>query len=159
MLSQQSLPGSHAWCQVVGSCACVPVCACACVPVCACVPLCLDLLLQSLVQTLSSQTLDQRGMSSIERKRFRRSLKRQLEAISRRESVAWNEHLMERKVPPPPPMPSGKGQPASSEAEIGQVRPASSEVVELPPGGGFKGQGKYGSLGLSLPLPDHREQP
>ena len=56
---------------------------------------------------------------------------------------------MERKVPPPervlpppppPPAPSGKGQPA--------------EVVELPPGGGFKGQGKYGSLGLSLPLPD-----
>ena len=28
-----------------------------------------------------------------------------------------------------------------------------TEVVELPPGGGFKGQGKYGSLGLSLPLP------
>ena len=54
MLSQQSLPGSHAWCQEVGSCACVPVCACACVPVCACVPLCLDLLLQSLVQTLSA---------------------------------------------------------------------------------------------------------
>ena len=55
--------------------------------------------------------------------------------------MAWNEHRMERKVPPPPPppAPSGKGQPA--------------EVVELPPGGGFKGQGKYGSLGLSLPLP------
>ena len=80
-------------------------------------------------------------MSQVERKRWNRRCKRQLEAISRKEQGSSKFPPPKREVPPPPapPAPSGKGQPA--------------EVVELPPGGGFKGQGKYGSLGLSLPLP------
>ena len=73
MLSQQSLPGSNAWCQVVGPFA----------------------------AEFGSNAFE---MSSVEKKRWRRSLKRQREAISRRElqgssSVAWNDHRMERKVP------------------------------------------------------------